>query len=358
MKTPFRTLAFVFLFGCNAAQEPLPFESLQAVESSSQIEIQDSLKDVTELSKMSLPALREAVGKYFEGKEALRAEALVSSYRGDEKTRGPVAAIHGRILLELGRDVDAKRLLKSLEEPEKYSDAMFLTGLLSLKDASRSDISREEKQRAFIQAVSTLYQLGQQDQTYKDMIPPHTSIRDILWSLRAQGEKYAWKTSPIEIFETPEQLIALTRLLQTSQIKETVASILEKGNQRWSGNAEILQAMGELYLLNGRTNLSLEILEQLEPIADKEVDALFIYASAQVAAAIKKHKQPFVRLVKAYHALSLIEKRNAESVYLELIPKLRTTILTQVRTLDDQRGLDRLTKNEKLALRALKAALK
>ena len=51
---------------------------------------------------MSLPELREAVGKYFEGKEALRAEHW-SIRIGDEKTRGPVAAIHGRILLELGR---------------------------------------------------------------------------------------------------------------------------------------------------------------------------------------------------------------------------------------------------------------
>ena len=66
MKTPFRTIVFVFLFGCNAAQAPLPFESLQAVESSSQIKIQESLKNDPKQSKMSLPALREAVGKHFE----------------------------------------------------------------------------------------------------------------------------------------------------------------------------------------------------------------------------------------------------------------------------------------------------
>ena len=151
----------------------------------------------------------------------------------------------------------------------------------SPQDASRSDISRE-KNKGYLFKPSRFVPTRSTRPEYKDIIPPHTSIRDILWSLRAQGEKYAWKTSRIEIFETPEQLIALTRLLQTSQIKETVVSILEKGNQRWSGHAEILQAMGELYLLNGETNLSLEILEQLEPIADKEVDALFIYASAQV----------------------------------------------------------------------------
>ena len=357
MTTLIRTLVFVFLFGCNISEAPLPFEDLQAIESISQVNVQHAPKKVPEQSRMSLPELREAVGKYFEGKEALRAEALVNSYRVDEKTRGPVAAIHGRILLELGRDMDVKKILESFEDPNKYSDAMFLTGLLSLKDASRPSISREEKQASFVKAVSFLYQLGQQDQTYKDIIPPHTNIRDILWSLRNQGEKYDWTTSAFEIFKTPQQLIALTRLLQTSRVKETVITLLEKGNQRWAAHAEILQAMGELYLLNGQTDLSLEILEQLEPIADKEVDALFIYASAQVAAAIKKNTHPLVRLVKAFHALSLIEKRNADSVYLELIPKLRTTILTQVRTLNNQRGLDQLTKEEKLALRTLKAAV-
>ena len=66
---------------------------------------------------------------------------------------------------------------------------------------------------------------------------------------------------------------------------------------------------------------------------------------------------PISSLGKGVHALSLIERRNAESVYLELIPKLRTTILTQVRTLNNRRGINRLTKEEKLALRALKAAV-
>ena len=276
---------------------------------------------------------------------------------GDEKTGGPVAAIHGRILLELGRDIDAKTF-EELEDPDKYSDAMFLTGFASLKDASRSDISREEKQRAFIQAVSALTSSVNKTQEYKDIIPPHTSIRDILWSLRAQGEKYAWKTSRIEILRPQEQLIALTQYYKPRKLRKRSSQFWKKGNQRWSGHTRNSSSDGRTVpSQRGETNLSLEILEQLEPIADKEVDALFIYASAQVAT-IKKHKQPFVRLVKAYHALSLIEKRNAASVYLELIPKLRTTILNQVRTLDDQRGLDQLTKNEKLALRALKAAVK
>ena len=101
-----------------------------------------------------------------------------------------------------------------------------LTGLLSLKDASRPSISREESK--LLVSVSFLYQLGQQDQTYKDIIPPHTNIRDILWSLRNQGEKYDWTTSSFEIFKTPQQLIALTRLLQTSRVKETVITLLEK----------------------------------------------------------------------------------------------------------------------------------
>ena len=78
MKTPFRTLAFVFLFGCNAAQEPLPFESLQAVESSSNRN--------SGLAKGRYRAVKDYLRRWVNTKKL---QKHWSVRRGDEKTRDP-----------------------------------------------------------------------------------------------------------------------------------------------------------------------------------------------------------------------------------------------------------------------------